>query len=339
MKKLALLAALTTFAAFMPWHAVPALGQGAPRIELDEMRQDLGDISQRETYDYKFSVHNRGNADLVIEKVKPSCGCTVARFDEVIAPGKTGYVYFEILDEKIGAGRFEKKATIHCNDPEHPTMTVSLAGNVLQRVEITPGDRVYLQGMYGEQVGASVTVRSHEKKEDFVITGLASTIDDKITYAFEPAGDPGVYTVHLWKNPKLPIVDTWGSLAINTNCESEPERVVQVNVKTRGAIIAQPTAINFGKITDEGFDSAASKGIEKSLTVFKVRGEFDIRDVEFSSSYYSAKIDPIETGKKYKVTVTFRPVVQKMSYFDEMIVHTDDPNEPSIRVRLVAHGA
>ncbi|MEJ2720636.1 MAG: hypothetical protein P8181_05785, partial [bacterium] len=115
---------------------------------------------------------------------------------------------------------------------------------------------------------------------------------------------------------------------------------IQVNVATRGAIVCQPSTINFGAVkfpkgTGGGSPKAPS---EQSLTIFKVKGEFQILNVEFSSPGYTADVEAIEDGKRYKITVNFSPGEKKRQYVDEMIINTDDPNEPSVRVRLLARG-
>jgi hypothetical protein len=260
----------------------------------------------------------------------------VAEFDEVIPPGQVGYINVEILGEKV-SGSWTKNATVHSNDPDHPQMTISLSGTILHHVDIKPSTRMYLRGMYGEKVVKEITVSSSEQKKDFVIENVSSNVDDKITYKVNPTGEPGVYKIRVWKNPKLPAMNTWGSLTLETNSEHTPEKVVQVNVNTRGAIIVQPSTINFGGITEDAVGETAET-MAKAVTIFKVKGDFTIRDVRFSSSYYSADIEEIEGGKKFKVTVNFKPPVHKSSYIDEMVINTDDPQEPSIRVRLLARG-
>ena len=147
-----------------------------------------------------------------------------------------------------------------------------------------------------------------------------------------------MYTIRVWKNPKLPAINTWGSLTLHTNSEHSPEKVVQVNVNTRGAIVVQPSTLNFGSITEDALEAAQEEVATKAITIYKIRGDFNIQDIKFSSSYYSADIEPLDDGKKYKVTVNFNPPVHKKSYIDEMLIKTDDPQEPSIRVRLLARG-
>lgn len=258
----------------------------------------------------------------------------MAEFDHTIPPGQEGLITLEVLGKKV-TGAFSKSATVHSNDPKHPQMTITLAGKILHHVDIKP-DRVYLRGMYGESVSKELSVSSVEMKKDLEILEVSSNIDDKITYKIVPEAEPGNYKIVLFKNPKLPTLNTWGSLAIKTNSKETPLSVVQVNVITRGSIVVQPTTLNFGAVRSDA--PLGSNGVEKELTIFKLKGEFNIIDVTFSSDRYSAKIEALEEGKKYRVVVGFRPGSEQQSYVDEMVINTDDPTEPSIRVRLLARG-
>ena len=42
-----------------------------PKIYIEELRYDLGEVYEQDKYSHKFKVENKGNADLKIEKVKP----------------------------------------------------------------------------------------------------------------------------------------------------------------------------------------------------------------------------------------------------------------------------
>jgi hypothetical protein len=260
----------------------------------------------------------------------------VASFDKVIPPGQEGKITFEIEGNRVQAA-FSKSATVSTNDRKHPLLTITLAGKIIPYVEVQPSTTVYLTGVYGEKVFKELTVTSNDRKKDFKIVRLSSNVDDKITYAYYPDPEPGRYTIVVWKNPKLPTLNTWGVLTIESNSEKSPQKVIQVSIATRGLIVCQPSQINFGpvKFTPTG---TLVKPVEKSLEVFKVEGAFEIRNVEFSSAEYNAKVEPLEAGKRYKINVDFVPASKKNNYFDEMIINTNDPQEPSLRVQLLAHG-
>jgi hypothetical protein len=261
----------------------------------------------------------------------------VANFDKVIPPGQEGKVNLVIEGNKVH-GSFTKSATIHSNDPEHPVMTVTLAGNKIPYVEIIPRDRVYLQGRYGEKIEETLTVRSNEDDVDFEITALESNIDDKITYKAEPGPNPGEYQLHIWKNPKLPTLNTYGSLTLKTTSTNAPERVIQVQVVTKGAITVQPTTLNYGRIPFGKVDEDAEP-VKKSVTVIKSIGQFSIENVEFDSDDYQADVQEVVPGKRYKVDVTFQPPRKfqaNQREVGEMIIRTNDPKEPLLRVKLVS---
>jgi hypothetical protein len=261
----------------------------------------------------------------------------VAKFDKVIPPGQEGKVNLVIEGNKVH-GNFTKSAAIHSNDPEHPVMTVTLAGSEIPYIDIVPRDRVYLQGRYGEKIEKTVTLRSNEEDINFEVTGLESNIDDKITYKVEPGASPGEYKLQIWKNPKLPTLNTYGSLTIKTNSEKAPEKVIQVQVVTKGSITVQPTTLNYGAVrfAKQGEEAAE---VKKSVTVIKSVGEFAIQEVEFDSDRYQANVEELVPGKRYKVEVSFQPPAKfqaNQREVGEMIIRTNDPKEPTLRVKLVA---
>ena len=51
--------------------AVAQNDDAQPNIVIEEMRHDLGEQYEREVFSHKFQVKNTGQADLVIEQVKP----------------------------------------------------------------------------------------------------------------------------------------------------------------------------------------------------------------------------------------------------------------------------
>jgi hypothetical protein len=261
----------------------------------------------------------------------------VAKFDKVIPPGQEGKIHMVIEGKRVH-DKFSKSATIRSNDPEHPTMTIAIAGNIMPYIAVAPGGRIYLQGRYGEPVKKQITLRSNEEEFDFQITSVESNIDDKITYKATPGEDDGTWMVDVWKNPKLPTMSTYGSITVHTNSELAPTKILQVQVITKGAITIEPKAVNFGTVKF-GMDGEPAKPVTKNVVVLKSSGEFEIQDVKFSSDKFAAEIEPVEPGKRYHIKVTFTPPEKKQprqTHVGEMTVRTNDPREPELKVRLVA---
>ena len=260
----------------------------------------------------------------------------MAKFDRVIPPGQEGGIEFAIAGGKV-RGRFSKSASIHTNDPKHPKLTVTLSGSIKSYVVLEPGSRIFLKGSYDEQVVKGLTVYSNvdTPENPFAITKLESDIDDKITYKLEKTEEEGKYLIQVWKNPKLPVSNSFGSLFIHTNIEQAPKKVVQVQVTTKGDLIVRPTILNFGSVPDP-VGQKLEKPLQKTLTIAKNKGEFQIENITFSTDGYRAKIESLKEGQNYKVTVDFFPEAGGQNYMGEMVIHTTDPLEPTVKVRLLA---
>jgi hypothetical protein len=261
----------------------------------------------------------------------------VAKFDKVIPSGQEGKIHMVIEGKRVH-DRFNKSATIRSNDPEHPVMTISMAGNITPYVSIVPKSRVYLQGKYGEKVEKKLTVKSNEDDLEFKITKIESNIDDKITYDYGPTADKGTWEISVYKNPRLPTLSTYGNLTVHTNSERAPTKTVQVQVITKGAITVEPKAVNFGTIKF-GSDGEPGKAVTKNVVVIKTTGDFSIKDLQFSTDKFVGEIESVQPGRRYNIKVTFSPPVKKQprqTHVGEMTILTDDPREPELKVRLVA---
>jgi len=205
-------------------------------------------------------------------------------------------------------------------------------------VNVDPEGTVYLQGRYGEAIEQDLNISSNEEGLDFKIIGVTSNLDDKITYAVENGTAPRSYTLKIYKNPKLPTLSTFGTVQLHTNSTKMPVTTVQVHVMTKGSIAMSPTVLNYGDIA---FASEPGKQTPttKEITLTRVDGKFQIKDVTISNPNYKAKVDAVTPGQQYRVQVTFTPPVRKQgkqTEAGELVIHTDDPEEPSMRVQLVA---
>lgn len=310
---------------------------GQPKIEIPETRYDFGNVFERKQYVHDFIVHNRGDADLTIESVRPGCGCTVTNFDKTIAAGKQGKIEFVLDGEKVH-DHFSKNATVNSNDPVHPSMTIAVSGTEISYLDIQPEGTVYLHGRYGEHVEKSMTVKSNEEDLDFKILRATSNIDDKITYKVEPSTSPGEYEVTVYKNPELPTLITYGTLYLHTNSKEAPKTGIQVHIITKGSITVSPPMVNFGPVAfAEG--AGAGKAITRAVVVSKSTGEFAIKDIQLTNPNFKASVEPVADGTQYRVQVTFTPPLKTLAQQNEtaeMTIHTNDAEEPAIRVQVAA---
>lgn len=115
--------------------------QDAPRIFLPESRWDFGKVIDGNTVRHKFVVKNTGSTDLVIERVRTSCGCAVAQLGKsVLKPGESTPLTIE-FDSTGRSGPQEKQVYIRSNDPENPFATIT----ILADVALPPAPRIAME--------------------------------------------------------------------------------------------------------------------------------------------------------------------------------------------------
>ncbi len=104
--------------------------KNAPVTTIEEKNWNFGEIKQGDVVKHEFKVKNTGKSQLIIRKVKASCGCTAIRPNKtVLAPGETTLVAAE-FNSKGKAGRQTKTVRIVTNDPKTTTHTLMITGNV-----------------------------------------------------------------------------------------------------------------------------------------------------------------------------------------------------------------
>jgi hypothetical protein len=82
--------------ALVPGYAFPVI----ETAQVVTLKAKKGVVVKQE-----LRIRNAGNADLLITKVDPSCGCTVSKFDKApIKPGATSVIALEIdtKEKKLG---------------------------------------------------------------------------------------------------------------------------------------------------------------------------------------------------------------------------------------------
>jgi len=102
-----------------------------PRISISPSSYEFGEITW-ERVSYTFTVTNKGDDTLKIQKVGTSCGCTQAKIDKkILPPGDIAKltVTFSPGSHKI-KGEVIRKISIRSNDPENPVRIITISAKV-----------------------------------------------------------------------------------------------------------------------------------------------------------------------------------------------------------------
>lgn len=103
----------------------------APKIEFSEKVFNFGKMAQKTSVEHDFVFRNTGKTDLVIRKIKSSCGCTaVSPKERVIKPGQSSSIK-AIFSSGTRIGRQNKSITVITNDPKFSTIVLRVTGEVM----------------------------------------------------------------------------------------------------------------------------------------------------------------------------------------------------------------
>jgi hypothetical protein len=102
-------------------------------IEWMGSSKNFGKINEGQKLSVSFTFKNSGNNPLIIESVKPACGCTVADFPkEPIAPGAENEITGE-FDSHGREGLQHKVITVKANTPGSGEQEISFDVDVIKK--------------------------------------------------------------------------------------------------------------------------------------------------------------------------------------------------------------
>jgi hypothetical protein len=111
-------------------HLTPEEKANAPHVAFDNAEFEFGTLKQGESISTDFVFKNTGKSDLVIRKVKASCGCTATSPEKmVIKPGETSKIA-TTFNSRGKRGRQNKTITVITNDPDSPNTILKIKGVV-----------------------------------------------------------------------------------------------------------------------------------------------------------------------------------------------------------------
>jgi hypothetical protein len=131
MKRLAAAVAFAVLAAQGgPAAAGSQAAKAAPAIRVEPESFDFGRALPGRTLRKEFTLRNAGEAELVIDKVSTTCGCTAAIVGaQRLRPGRSTTLSVT-LATRDARGRLARRVLVRSNDPKTPLLEVEVSATV-----------------------------------------------------------------------------------------------------------------------------------------------------------------------------------------------------------------
>ena len=316
--------------------AAPAkVDASGPKAEPVEEAKNVGTVAKGEAIEYTFRVRNTGKADLVISDVKPSCGCTLGKFDKTIKPGDEGKITLTI-DTKAFSGPISKTAIVLTNDPTRPQFSLALTAYVKPYVEVFPWGYFRIQGLVGEELTSDLILGSDEP--DFK-PGKIEVPQPYLSASLTPATEKErlegkgkvQWKITLKADKTASAGIPSGEVKVATGVAKQPELLIKVSGIINESVGVLPTQVSFGTFDPKG--GALTREIDV-ISRNPKNAAFKVTAAESGVAGVLAEVKPVD-DKKVKVVVSIDPKLLKKGPFDSFItIKTNDAIKSEIKVPL-----
>jgi len=209
-----------------------------PLLVCDEPTFNFGLRANTTNVDHTFVIRNDGDEVLVIDKVKASCGCTVANItNRNIAPGDSSEITVK-LSLRGRKGTQNKQITVHSNDPKRKRMALRLTGRALSEIDTSPSFLNFGNVSEKESAERMITVKGNIE-EPFKITevkALSKLVEAELITVIE--GKEYKVKVTLPVGTKKGLLND--RIRIKTDYAKLPHIDVRVSARITGKLVVSP---------------------------------------------------------------------------------------------------
>ena len=316
--------------------AATLLAQGGkPKALITEPIKDVGFVAKGEMATYEFAIRNEGNAPLELREVRADCGCTVADFDKVIAPGASGKVRVTVNTDTFN-GPIAKSVTVYTNDPETPVIELTIRANVGQFIKVKPGYARFITVQRENKEGTIVQTLWTPDKSPFEVVKVESPYpflnvrfwEAKPEERLKENADQQQWKIEMHLSNDAPVGPLTDPVKVYTN--HPRQKLVQIPVSgfVRPVLAVTPPVVDMGQVDGKEpirFSINVKNFATEPIKVTGIAG--DVQGID-------ATIEPVEEGREYQVQVTFQPEARKGPVNGKLTLTTDSLKVPRIEVQL-----
>lgn len=224
----------------------PAQETNAPRIVCDAALYEFGTVMNVEFIEHEFTLRNDGTADLVINRVRPTCGCTTAALSNSTIPPGGSVVVSARLSLAGRRGEQHKSIYVECNDPQNPQFRLDLVGTVRHEVDYRP-QQAFLQRTPSQRApGVEIQVQFYTDTPMHV-TGIETNEAPScnVSWRETTAGSEYTLTIQLRDDVELQTPYHTESVVVLTDHPTQPRLSIPVVIHQMRDVIIAPNQLSF----------------------------------------------------------------------------------------------
>ena len=297
-----------------------------------ETTHDFGQLRSNKSVTHEFRVRNTGDADLLIEKIRSTCGgcITATAVDTTIAPGEATVVKATMHGKGL-RGRVTKRFHVHSNDPGQRAVRFAFKGNVQSLYKLTPGPTFLLR-----------KVRTGRPAQWEFTLSFPSVPACALTQLEAPAGFTlsAALNTRVASHQLLLAADGTGltsgllrsKVTIRTDSAETPQVEIPLVGQVMGAVSALPSRVI---LAVPAAGSAGEPFLDRKHVFLRkdAPGALQVIDVTSPNPGITADVVNSRPGPIVRLAVTLTAPLPPGAG-GELVVRTDDPETPEVSIPI-----
>lgn len=310
-----------------PSWALPGASAGGPRpvIEMPATSQDGGTVEEGTVAQFRFAVANRGQVDLEITQVKPSCGCTVSKWDHTVKPGAQAVIEAHMNTEYF-RGSVAKHLTVISNDPARPQVELTITARVMPLVNIQPGTAALLS-VDDKPVTQEFTLERNGGRPMKIVQVIPNA--PYLKAESTPLPGEGRYKLTVTATTDTPFGRSTVPLVVRTDLQKGGMLTFVLTVD-RG-IVTVPPMVFYGLLPHD-----LKAPAQATVTLGRLSPAFHVMGVAVDDPRLKTKVETVREGAEYRVIVTYAGGWETGMKRQTLTILTDDPKQPEINIPIQA---
>lgn len=308
----------------------PPPAPAAPHISFEATHFDFGKIPGDTKVTHRFKVTNIGKAPLNITRLNPSCGCTSTVLGKwTLAPEESTEI--EVTFNPAGfRGVSRKSIQVVSDDPVQPNSTLTFQAEVVREIMLST-DSVFFQDVVrtGSRK-ASVKLTTGNDRPVKVLEVRAPGAP-YLSLATRPEGNDAWVDITL-DGSGIPAGKQVGldRVAVRTGNPRVPNLQIDVQWELRASVVADPIRVAWAGET-------AGKELRSPVSLKQVDNKpFRILSAKPSSPLITLDGLDKAPAARHDLEVVFSATARPGMYNEKITLTLDDPNQPTLELRVSA---
>ena len=272
--------------------------EASPVISFETPVFKFGKVRQGEEIRHDFKFTNRGSQTLIIEDVRPSCGCTTAgQWVKSLEPGQSGVIPIKLNTDRF-KGPLTKSVTVRSNDPKRTNVYLKIEGEVWTALSVDPMVAAFPAIKDLQQVSTKSIRISNQTETPLVIRNLR-VASGPFKASIKTVEEGKLYDITVETVPPLSYGANRADIQFETNLKESPTVKVSASAYVMAPVQVVPNRVMLP-------NGVLQKPLKKYVTVLTYEDKvLEVSDIQVSVEGVEVEVSQLNNGKHHRLIMTF----------------------------------